>query len=816
VKPAHSHLIVAAVAASLLAAPAQTFAQERTGIQTPAEQALADANAAFEQGKVQEAETSFRKAISLDPMLVEAYERYSILLFGTKRYKEGERLAREGLAKVPGSGSLKAQLGLHLFRLGQNAKAYEQLKDSVADIRDRFEVQYVAGLCFIKRGDYQRAKEALDAYLTNRPARLAPSDPSTQAMLGTALVKLKELDRATQVLRGVLQVQPKNVPARIAQAELFLRRTDFSRATSAFEELRREKITIDSLLLAQAYFGARRYDGAIREADAYLRDHPTSHAAILLRGDAALAINNTDRALADFQRAAALAGRTVEIKQRIVEVWLRKGRNKEALAEVAPLAERPDATPLTLQLAVRASIRARQLTDTVTYATRLAERAGANADHLYFAGMGLSAAGKYTEAIPVLEKAVKLNPRHDGARRELIRSECNLARKEFSKAEYATAVGHLKKALAQDPQSLVVNRDLALIYLAEDKPKAALTHLELILRRVPGDFIGNRLAGRAHLMLGNGKKAATYFEKATGSVLKLGGLALARALAEAATVHIRLGSVDQAILELTQALRLVQLEGAPELLVAVRGNLARAHFVRAQGLTLSDEKRAWTEMQRSLALAEVLPAEERAALQLAGALTALSVGQVEMGKKLLDVARSKAATVMQPPYDKLAAPFLDAYLAYASPGTASKLQAARSFEKLGARVPAKVREHLLALARSAYMQAAVQLFKGHKRREAKAALSKAMRMGKVASIEERHNLAVLDYFSGNKTEAVAALKGLSTKVGMALCNLAVDRDQNGAAQEAYQLFRQCERRGAAFPGLHAMVEAKRRVFGEVE
>jgi len=50
-------------------------------------------------------------------------------------------------------------------------------------------------------------------------------------------------------------------------------------------------------------------------------------------------------------------------------------------------------------------------------------------------------------------------------------------------------------------------------------------------------------------------------------------------------------------------------------------------------------------------------------------------------------------------------------------------------------------------------------------------------------------------------------------VPVALCNLAVHHERSGSMLTAFELFRECKRRGAAYPRLDNIVEAKQRIFG---
>lgn len=801
----------------LLTIPAGVLAQGRTGSQTEAQQALADGNVDLKRGNHKAAHASFEKAIAKDPRLAEAYERYSMSLFSLKKYREGSAVARRGLTQLPDSAPIKAALGMNLFRLGQRKEARTYLKPAVSGMPTRFEVQAAAATCCLDMEDYPCAIDALKNFLSYRPSKLAKRDFTFKALLGKSLLKDGQLKEAKQVLQQVLRRHPNDVTARLAMAEVHLTEGDCSRAVAGFERLLREKQGGKEihLHLGKSYLCGRRYRDALRQGDFYVKDHPKSVEGLLLRGDAAEKLRQYDRALADFNRAAAIAGQISDVQLRIAGVYYSKKMYSKALQQVQPqLAKAGKANPGVVMLALRAAIRTKKKQLALDYATRLLKTSDPTAEMYYVAGMAHSSAGQFSEAITLYEKALKQAKDHRGATREMVKAQCYLARAAVNEKQLAAAVGHLKRAYAADPRSLVANRNLALVYLQQRQGEKALEHLKVILTKVPTDFVANRLAGRALAQMDKLTESVPYLNMAVNAVEKrYSGPLLARALAERAVIQLRLKQVDVAITGLErargEATGQANLAG---LLNDIQRNLARAYVLKAQELLAEDKnKEAWAQVQKALQASAGMSPNEKAVVEVAAALTALSARQVATGKEMIKRLKGSINKVLVPPYNQIGDKLLAAYADFLAGDAKAKQQAGVQFARLAQKLKPPAKNRMLVLARSANEQAANQYFRAGKRALAQRALNTAARLTKGTSPEQRHNLAVMGY-AGRKDAAVKALDEIKNRVPLASCNLAVHFESAGQHERAYRHWKECQARGAAYPGLKAIIESKKRFF----
>jgi len=806
-------LVIAVSMGPLLSRPCG--AQGREVTLTAAQRKLEEANRLVKSGKPKRADGLYREAIALDPNLEDAYEWYSMSKFAQRQYKDGERIARDGLKHIQGSIALKAQLGLHLVQQRKFNEAHKYLKTTAARLKTRFEVQAVAGQCCLHVGDYECAELALRNYLSSRPSRLKKRDNDFRFLLGLTLLKKGDVRQAETILNKVLLVNPDSVPAQVAKAEVFLRTGKCAQAVSAYERLfrrhPRQKVAALRLLSSESYLCVRRYREALREAELFLREEPSNVKGLLLKGDALTRLRRFDRALAVYKKAAALSGGSPEVRRRIAEVCFDQRRYSEVLEQLREELARPDAHLDSLVLGIRAAIRAKKLTTALELAGRLAKEKGTVRNY-YYAGMAHSSASQFEEALVHYEKARALSVTHQGVSREMVRALCHIARRHYQQAEYAKAIEYLDRALVLGKSSVVVNRNFAVVLFRQGRNREALQRLEIVLRKVPNDFLANRLMGRILFQMGKYNEAQTAFDQAVGTVLAFKGPALARALVESGACYLAAGKVDQAIVRLERALELAR-RPSP-LADEAGGNVARAYVRKARkSMKQGNNQEAWAELQRALGASTALPPKERAVVQIAVALGALTVGNVEKGRSLLRGSKH-LSSALRPPYAQLGVKLLLTYADYLAPSPQLKLKAAQQFEKLGARLPVDARARLLKLAQSAQEQAGALFFRAGKTRLAQRTLAKASRLpsgGK--SPRWRHNMAVVDYEAGAKAAALATLDTVKGSVPAALCNLAIHFNKMREMDKSLDLFRQCERRKVPYPGLREIIKAQSRVVG---
>jgi tetratricopeptide (TPR) repeat protein len=123
-----------------------------------------------EQKNNSSAEAALRKSIACDADYLEAYARLGILLNGTQRYADGEKILEEGLRRSPNSWDLHFQLAATYSGLGQYDKAKEEyMKVRALNPSPPAELHVRLADLFQRMKDYDKAYAEMQAYLREEP-----------------------------------------------------------------------------------------------------------------------------------------------------------------------------------------------------------------------------------------------------------------------------------------------------------------------------------------------------------------------------------------------------------------------------------------------------------------------------------------------------------------------------------------------------------------------------------------------------------------------------------------------------------------------
>lgn len=781
---------------------------------TEAQTLVEEADALVRGGSLAEGAEKYKRAIAVSPSMAEAYTGYLRVLFIQKEYRRGEKVGREALQRNP-SATIKAGLGMHLYKLDRHKEAHQYLKEAAPDLPGSFDVQLIAGQCCAAVKDHACAAAAFKNYLAARPQSAASKDFLIQTDAANALLEQDQTAEAERLVQLALRAQPTHGRGQVVLGRIALKQGKCDLAVAKLSQFTDAAGTDAQrqLWLGQSYLCVRRYRDAMKSAGSFLAAYPDQPEGLLLRGDAAFGLKQLTVALADYKKLVSLTGGGEQVTRRIAEIYFSEKRYPQVLAEIEREVSKRKPRPEILILCVRAAIRAKSKDRATECAEKLLEQA-ASAEAFYFVGVARSSAGTFAEAAALFERALDLDARHAGARTEYVRVQSRLARRHYAEAEYEEATKLLEKALRRDPSSVVAGRNLALVQLTHGAPQKALHQIEKVLQRVPRDFVANRLAGRALFLLGKYAQAQTYFDRVLPAMQQIGGEPLVLALAESGANRVRLGMGERGVKDLERSLEVAgRTKISAQVVKEIRRSLARALFLKGQELLSQGQaKEAWTTLERMSKIGAELSATEKVIVGGVSAVCALAAGEVAAGKRLLKQLRGKLDQVFLPAYEKIGRKLLDVYAEYLGPSPAAKQAAAVQLEQLAKRLPKEEATKLLALARSGYEQAMVLWFKQGRLGDAKAAHGRAQALAKSQSPRQRHDGAVMKYAAGQKQEALDALEAVKAQVPLALCNLAVHTERAGDARKAAELYRQCLKRGATFPGLHAIVEARARLF----
>jgi tetratricopeptide (TPR) repeat protein len=825
-----------ALALALLALSGTALGQGLTASMNEAQRALNEATIAAQQGRYDEARSRYQQAIQLNPRLVQAYEQYSLLLIARHLYDEGAKVVAAGLAANPGNKQLQGHLGIHRFQLG-NVVEGQRLLRTAADaegMKDRYEVQLVLVQASLLLEDYRTAITAIGRYLAHRPAALAERDYSLKVQLARAHMYTDALDVAERELKRVLAERPQSMRAHVAQAELDLRLRRCKPALDRFQRLQLLSHNLEvPLFVGEALLCLKRPAEAATIADRFLAEkgpmlqglltkpahgHQPFAARIVLRhayalrGETALRLGKYENALASYREVMALSGGSEASQIRVAEVLFHLKQYDKSLEQLSTALKQDPPPRSALVLGVRAGVRAKQLPTALRCAAELGKVQKPTGEEQYYAGIAYASAGQFQAAVTLFRKAVQLDPKHPGPKEELEKALIRLARREFAQKNLEAAHSLLTEALAAAPQSPLVNQNLALVLLKQDKPALALGPALSAANALPKSGTANRLAGRALLVAGRAKDAIVRYQRA----IERGGLSeveLALVHSDLGVARLRSGQLEAGIADLEQASKLLPKQ-SPHLKV-VQGNLVRSRLAR--GLQLIDANnmaQALKELDQAQRHAVALADEERAMLNLGRILALAHTGNTGGAREIWRKEGEKLLKSFEASFADLS-DAVPAYIDAHSGAAGARADLVRRLERLHARASSPARDKMRDLLVSVYMQSAFKSYEEGKNAAAMAMLNKAKRSARALTPEAKHNIAVAEYqTAGTREGAVKALETLGAKVPLSLCNLAIHFDGKGAtAAKAYDLFKQCNQRGVRFPNLKNILAVKRLVFG---
>ena len=173
------------------------------------ENIFAQAIAAFQTGKLNDAELHFKEVLRRQPAHVGALNLLGVLLTRLEKYSEAERYMKSAIEVSPASDATFYNYGLILKSLNRPAEAFERFSQAIA-------INGAIAETWNNRGtvlnDLKRFDDAILDF--NRSLELQPNNPQTYCNKGNALAALKRHDEALATYDKALALKPGLVEAR--------------------------------------------------------------------------------------------------------------------------------------------------------------------------------------------------------------------------------------------------------------------------------------------------------------------------------------------------------------------------------------------------------------------------------------------------------------------------------------------------------------------------------------------------------------------------------------------------------------------------
>jgi len=406
------------------------------------------------------------------------------VLFLEKKYEEGVNLMRPFHDRLPDDLDVSHQLGLHLYRNGEQALAVPLLEAVASDPR-RFDAMWILIQHYYRQANWQAGLPHAERYLVARP-----DDTEALALIGTYFLKAEQFDRAVATLDKYLETHAGNVSARVNRANALFRRGDVNRAGQEYERLLEEQPDKSRFIynLASVRIKQDRCPEALLLLDRFLGKEAKNGPALYFRADCLLKLGQYDQARAAFERAG-LEGQSSN-------PWVWYGLSRVALRKKA-FDEAVDNAKKAQDLGPNEPELASWLGTVYRKAKRPAEALGwhdkavsLQADVAAFQverGFDLWALNRVLETLGAFEKARTLYPTDGDATHGIAAARTALGIEAWQKGDAAEAETHLREAIAASPGYHSARANLVVVRASLGRVADA----EKTLREAPPDAAAN-------------------------------------------------------------------------------------------------------------------------------------------------------------------------------------------------------------------------------------------------------------------------------------------------------------------------------------
>lgn len=292
-------------------------------------QILQHGMAAHRQGRLVEAERSYRAVLDVKRDDFDSLHLLGVLRWQQRRNDEASQLIKQALRVRPNSAEACVNLGIVLQSLGRPAEAMAAYDRALA-----INPRYAKALC--SRGDVLRGLGRHAEALADYDKALAAAPDYVEALVnrGVALRDLKRHEEALASFERVLALRPND-------REILYNRGNSLQSLERFDEALRdyERVLAADPSAAEAHNNRGcvleklgRFDEALASFEAALALRSDDTDALHNRGNALLALSKHQEAIASYDRALALAPQRVDTLHNRGQALMLLRRYEDAIA----------------------------------------------------------------------------------------------------------------------------------------------------------------------------------------------------------------------------------------------------------------------------------------------------------------------------------------------------------------------------------------------------------------------------------------------------------------------------------------------------
>jgi putative PEP-CTERM system TPR-repeat lipoprotein len=450
----------------------------------------------------------------------------------------------QGLLSVDAEAEVLVARGDAYAGLNQPEMA-RRVYSSVLQLQpDNLGAQLGIVLSFAAEGNFVQARAALDQLLDTHA-----ENPRVWLYSGSLNIRLGDFEAAAANFQVALDLANSDgddtarLDARAGLAESLLAKGDIDSAREHIERLAAEspQSLKAKLLIARIAYYDEDWATAQQNLQQILAVAPDYRPAQLLLGTVHLFSGNLSQAEMYLSAAVTSEPDDVRARQLLAETLLQMRKTEDAKAALAPILGGPDADPMSLQMAARASFGLQDVDEALEYLRRSVEEDPGNADLRFQLAAMLMQTNRHDEAQEVLDAIDVSGSEKNAYRRDAL--SVLVAMRDRSVAEALDAAQ--KAADTFGDRSDVINL-LGIVQLANRDIDGARISFERASKLEPADILSRYYLAAMDQLAGEIDAAASRYKAiladkpdAAPAMFALGRIAVLQENLESAAEHFR-------------------------------------------------------------------------------------------------------------------------------------------------------------------------------------------------------------------------------------------------------------------------------------
>lgn len=423
----------------------------------------------FMEGNLNQANDYLARFASQNPQYIPALKMLAWIKLQNGEFKDAERYVRPVLKQQPNDVFAMNLLAGALMSQKRTSEGLDYFRQVVALKPELAAARTNLGLGLIMGGntaagvaELQKAKE------------LQPSSDDAEVKIVLALLNAKSYDKALEAARAYAAKNPKQPSAQLLLGSVYMALNDFANAAKSFQttlQIEPGNVSANGGLAAIA-LRSNQPDKAKQYYEDALRKHPDDVSTLTNLAKVARAQGKYDEMVKRLEKAIASNAEALEPRLMLAQYHIQSGKPEKARELMVEARSANEGHPALLAMSAEAALAARDPAGALKELDRLVKAQPDNAEVHFMIARAQGGLGNKNAYRTELDKTLQLNKNHVQAR--------------FALAE---------------------------LLLAENKPKEAATHIDVLKKQTNDSPKVGLLEGQLAELSGDGKKAIAIYEK---------------------------------------------------------------------------------------------------------------------------------------------------------------------------------------------------------------------------------------------------------------------------------------------------------------